>query len=86
VCGRKVGETTGIFGGPLDELWVYEAGGQARIWFTRANSTRVLNPPEGRVEGTWPNWTLSFEDGDHPGAPGEPDFSDVVIGVTATPR
>ncbi len=86
VCGRKVGDTTGIFGGPLDELWVYEAGGQARIWFTRANSNRVLNPPEGRVEGTWPNWTLSFEDGDHPGAPGEPDFSDVVIGVTATPR
>ena len=86
VCNRKVGDTTRIFGGTLDELWVYEAGSQARIWFTRANSTRVLNPPEGRVEGSWPNWTLSFEDGDNPGAPGEPDFSDVVIGVTATPR
>jgi PKD repeat protein len=86
VCGRKVGDTTRIFGGTLDELWVYQAGGQARIWFTRAPSNRVLNPPEGRVEGTWPNWTLSFEDGDNPGAPGEPDFSDVVIGVTATPQ
>jgi PKD repeat protein len=86
VCGRKVGDTSGIFGGAMDELWVYEAGGQARIWFTRATSKLVLNPPEGRLEGTWPNWTLSFEDGDHPGAPGEPDFSDVVIGVRATAR
>jgi PKD repeat protein len=87
VCNRKVGDATGIFGGPLDELWVYQAGSQARIWFTQdATTTRPLNPPAGHVEGTYPDWTLSFEDGDHPGAAGEPDFTDIVIGVHATAR
>jgi len=86
VCNRKAGDATGIFGGALDELWVYEAGGQARIWFTQGNSTRPLNPPEGRGGGAWPDWTISIEDGDHPGAPGEPDFTDIVLGVRATAR
>jgi PKD repeat protein len=86
VCNSKVGDAAGIFGGVLDELWMYQAGSQARIWFTRGNATRALNPPEGRLEGTFPDWILSFEDGDHPGAPGEPDFTDVVLGVHATAR
>jgi hypothetical protein len=34
--------------------------------------------------GTFPDWTINFEDGDHAGAPGEPDFTDVVVGVHAT--
>jgi hypothetical protein len=86
VCNNKVGDATGIFGGALDELWLYQAGSQARIWFTQGNATRPLNPPEGHLEGTYPDWTLSFEDGDHPGAPGEPDFTDIVVGVHATAR
>ena len=65
---------------------MYEAGTQARIRFTQGDTNRPVNPPEGRLEGTFPDWTISFEDGDHPGAAGEPDFSDVVIGVHATPR
>jgi PKD repeat protein len=86
VCNNKVGDATGIFGGTLDEPWVYEAGGQARIWFTQGNSTGALNPPAGHLEGTYPEWTLRFEDGDHPGAPGEPDFTDIVVGVHAVAR
>ncbi len=86
VCQHTVGDATGIFGGRLDELWVYQAGTQARIWFTQGKSTHALNPPEGHLEGTFPDWTLSFEDGDHPGAPGEPDFTDVVVGVHATAK
>ena len=88
VCWRTVGEELGIFGGRLDELWVYQAGSQARIWFTQgvARPGQPVNAPAGQISGTYPNWTISFEDGDHPGAAGEPDFSDVVIGVTATAR
>jgi PKD repeat protein len=87
VCNSKVGDATGIFGGALDELWMYQAGSQARIWFTQdLNPPRPLNPPEGHLEGNYPDWTLSFEDGDHPGAPGEPDFTDIVVGVHATVR
>jgi hypothetical protein len=66
---------------------VYQAGTQARIWFTQdEKATRPLNPPEGRLTGNFPDWTLSFEDGDHPGAPGEPDFTDLILGVHATTR
>jgi PKD repeat protein len=86
VCWRTAGEEIGIFGGRLDELIVYQAGSQARIWFTQGDATHVLNPPAGHLEGTFPDWTLSFEDGDHPGAPGEPNFTDVVAGVHATAK
>jgi PKD repeat protein len=86
VCQHTVGDAIGIFGGEFDELWVYEAGTQARIWFTQGKANHALNPPAGHLEGTFPDWTLSFEDGDHPGAPGEPDFTDVVVGVHATAK
>jgi PKD repeat protein len=86
VCNNKPGDAIGIFGGRLDDLWVYESGTQARIWFTQGNPKpgQTLNPAAGQLTGSFPDWTLSFEDGDHPGAPGEPDFSDVVVGVHAT--
>jgi hypothetical protein len=86
VCWLTAGKELGVFGGRLDELIVYEAGSQARIWFTQGDAARVLNPPVGQLTGTFPDWTINFEDGDHPGAPGEPDFSDVVLGVHATVR
>jgi PKD repeat protein len=86
VCLRTVGEELGIFGGPLDELIVFEAGTQVRIWFVQGEPDRahpVLGSPAGRLEGTFPNWTLSFEDGANPGGAGEPDFIDVVVEVRA---
>ena len=88
VCNNKAGDAIGIFGGRLDELWVYQTGTQARIWFTQgpAKPGQTLNPAAGQLTGNFPDWTLSFEDGDHPGAPGEPDFTDVVLGVHATAR
>ena len=87
VCNSvQVGDSTGIFAGNDEGRYLYDAGTQARIRFHQGASTRALNPPAGRLDGTYPNWTLSFEDGDHPGAVGEPDFTDVVIGVTATLR
>jgi PKD repeat protein len=88
VCNNKPGDAIGIFGGTFDEAWVYETGTQARIWFTQGlpKPGRTLNPPAGQLTGNFPDWTLSFEDGDHPDAPGEPDFTDVVVGVHATTR
>jgi hypothetical protein len=89
VCWRTAGEEIGIFGGKLDELWVYQAGTQARIWFTQGDASAkvpVPAPPAGQLTGMWPDWTLNFEDGDHAGEPGEPDFTDLVVGVHATVR
>lgn len=86
VCNQKVGDSIGIFAGNDEGRYLYGAGTQARIWFHQGVSNHVLNPPQGRVEGTFPNWTISYEDGDHPDVPGEPDFADLVLGVQATVR
>jgi PKD repeat protein len=88
VCNNvNVGDSNGIFAGNDEGRYLYQAGTQARIWFRQSNSPgHPVNPPQGRLEGTYPNWTLSFDDGDHPGVPGEPDFDDLVLGVQATAR
>ncbi len=84
VCDKMVGDSDWIWASNDQGRWLYQAGTQARIWFHQGVSNRALNPAEGRLEGTFPNWTISYEDGDHPGAPGEPDFTDLVLGVEAT--
>jgi PKD repeat protein len=89
VCSLPVGRESGVFGGTMDELWVYQAGSQARIWFTQGEarpSEPLRGPPAGQLSGTFPDWTLSFDDGDNAGAPGEPNFTDLVVGVHATQR
>ena len=89
VCLLPVGKEIGVFGGALDVLWVYQTGSQARFWFT-LGAPRAGEPPRGapagRLTGTFPDWTLSFDDGDNAGAPDEPNFTDLVVGVHATPR
>ncbi|MGH7508383.1 MAG: PKD domain-containing protein [Gemmatimonadales bacterium] len=86
VCTRTVGDSTKIYGGPTDSAIVFEAGSQVRIRFNQGTPDAdepAVGPPAGRLEGTFPNWTISFEDGANPGGPGEPDFADVVLGVEA---
>jgi PKD repeat protein len=87
VCSRTVGETLGIFGGPTDAAIVFEAGTQVRIRFTQGTADPddpVVGSPAARLVGTFPTWTIDFEDGANPGGAGEPDFTDVVLGVQAT--
>jgi PKD repeat protein len=88
VCSRAVGDSTKIFGGPGDEAFVYEAGSQTTIRFVQGTaSTGEPTPsaPVGQVTGSFPNWTINFEDGANPGGAGEPDFTDVVLEVQAIP-
>ena len=40
--------------------------------------------PALRVTGAYPQWTLEFDDGEDPTGPGEPDFNDIIMTVTAT--
>ncbi|MGH7489067.1 MAG: PKD domain-containing protein, partial [bacterium] len=41
-------------------------------------------PPAVSITGSFPTWTLNFDDGEDPTGPGEPDFNDLVITVNAT--
>jgi PKD repeat protein len=88
VCARQVGDSTRIFGGPEDKSIVFEPGSQAVIRFVQGTAGRgdeTPGSPAARLTGTFPDWTINFEDGANPGAPGEPDFADVVLGVQAAP-
>jgi hypothetical protein len=86
VCTLTVGLDRGIFGGPLDEAIIFEAGTQVVIRFNQGipnNGAPPLGPPAAQLSGTFPNWTINFEDGDNAGGAGEPDFADIVLGVRA---
>ncbi|HKT59093.1 MAG TPA: PKD domain-containing protein [Gemmatimonadales bacterium] len=48
-----------------------------------SGATNQLTSPALHVTGSYPTWTLSFDDG--VGGPGEPDFNDLVMTVTAHP-
>jgi PKD repeat protein len=88
VCSRVVGDSTRIFGGPGDSAFVYLAGSQTRIWFTQGTPRAgepAVGPPAAQLVGSFPNWTINFEDGARPGDAGEPDFTDVVLQVEAIP-
>jgi hypothetical protein len=45
-----------------------------------------VSDPGIQVTGSYPSWTLNIDDGGAAGTPGEPDFNDVVVTVTATPE
>ncbi|HEX6616956.1 MAG TPA: PKD domain-containing protein [Gemmatimonadales bacterium] len=86
VCSRTVGDSTRIFGGPGDTAFIYEAGSQVVIRFTQGTAGSgepTPAAPAGQITGTFPNWTINFDDGARPGDPGEPDFADVVLQVEA---
>jgi PKD repeat protein len=88
VCSRAVGDSTKIFGGPGDTAFIYEAGSQATIRFVQGTADAgepTPSAPAAQLTGSFPNWTINFEDGDNPGGPGEPDFTDVVLQVEAIP-
>jgi PKD repeat protein len=88
VCSSTAGDSTRIFGGPLDEAWIFEPGSQVLLRFNQGipdEGEPALPAPAARVTGTFPNWTINFEDGDNAGGEGEPDFTDVVLGVEAVP-
>ena len=54
----------------------FPAGTEIDMEFT---SDQFANPPAIRVNGTYPQWTINFEDGF------DQDFNDVVLQVTAVP-
>jgi hypothetical protein len=48
-----------------------------------SGATNQVTAPALHVTGSYPTWTLAFDDG--VGGVGEPDYDDLIITVTATP-
>ena len=62
---------------------VFDAGTHLKAQVI-SGSTKQQIAPALHVEGSYPTWTLKFDDGED-NTPPEPDFNDLVITVTATP-
>lgn len=85
VCtGNQVGESRPIAGGPTDAAIVFEAGSQVTIRFVQGTDDPAPGAPAAHFGGTFPNWTISIDDGGNQGGAGEPNFTDVVLAVQAT--
>ncbi len=62
----------------------FDAGTQIQAQFTqgvRDPTDPPTVPPQIKLEGAFPDWTISIDDGGNPTAPGEPDFNDIVLAV-----
>jgi PKD repeat protein len=83
-CTLSAGDTFTLQGGTA-----FGAGTNLLARFTQGTKPRPADPDPGpastRVSGAFPEWTIEFDDGGNAGAPGEPDFNDIVLTVTATP-
>ncbi len=66
----------------------FNAGTSLQAQFTQGTKPRPSDPDPGpastRVSGAFPEWTIEFDDGGNVGAPGEPDYNDIVLTVHAT--
>jgi hypothetical protein len=81
-CALTPGTVFQINGGAA-----FAAGTQLQAQFTQGSGD-ANDPPKGppgtRVSGTFPDWTIEFDDGGQPTVLGEPDFDDIILTVHAT--
>ncbi|HEX6434238.1 MAG TPA: PKD domain-containing protein, partial [Gemmatimonadales bacterium] len=81
--------TTAPIGGNLTEDGCYEQSGKQLVYngpFAAGTeigaevvAPQLANPPRLRVDGTYPTWTLTYEDG------ADADFNDLKMTLTALP-
>jgi PKD repeat protein len=79
-CSETVGTVYTINGGSA-----FTAGTPLEVQVISGSNDPERGPPSIRVEGTYPTWTLNFDDGEDVANPEEPDFDDLVLTVEATP-
>lgn len=65
----------------------FQPGAQLPVLFTQGTpdpEDPTPGTPEARVEGAYPRWTITIDDGGDPEGQNEPDFNDVIVIVDAT--
>jgi PKD repeat protein len=83
-CHGTVGQQYTLLNGQGGTL-VLDPGFVLHVRLRRGTGTPPPGSPAGKITGTFPTWTLNFDDGGNPGGAGEPDFGDVVVTVQANP-
>jgi hypothetical protein len=87
VCSRTAGEVYTLTDG-TGAPRVLEAGTVLPVRFEQGDpdvGDPAVGTPAGTVDGTFGTWTISIDDGGNPTGAGEPDFTDVILTVQATP-
>jgi PKD repeat protein len=79
-CSEPVGQDYILNGGTA-----FTAGTQLEVQMISGSDDPNRIAPAIRVEGTYPDWVLNFDDGEDPDNPNEPDFDDIVLTVHAEP-
>jgi PKD repeat protein len=83
-CSQPVGAQFVLNGPNTDKS--FDAGTQIQAQFTQGvgdPEDPVRGSPAIQLTGAFPTWTISIDDGGNPTAPGEPDFNDIVLTVSA---
>jgi len=83
-CTQPVGTVYTITG---PNAGAFDAGTEIQAVFTQGvglPGDPPRGPPAIKVEGAFPTWTISIDDGGNVGLPGEPDFNDIVLTAQAT--
>jgi PKD repeat protein len=62
----------------------FDAGTDLVLKVTSGSTDPNRIPPAVSLSGSYPTWTLKFDDGEDPTGPGEPDFNDLILTVQAT--
>jgi PKD repeat protein len=79
-CNEPIGEVYEI-----NEGAAFTAGTLLEVQVISGSNDPERGPPSIRVDGSYPTWTLNFDDGEDVTNPAEPDFNDLVLTVQATP-
>jgi PKD repeat protein len=65
----------------------FQPGAEMPVRFTRGEpgpTDPTPGPPRARIEGSFPSWKITIDDGGDPTGRNEPDFNDVILNVQAT--
>jgi PKD repeat protein len=83
-CSQPVG-TQYVLNGPNPDK-SFDAGTEIQAQFTQGvgdPEDPERGTPAIQLTGAFPTWTIMIDDGGNPTAPGEPDFNDIVLTVSA---
>jgi PKD repeat protein len=78
-CYEPVGTVYTLNGGNA-----FDAGTILRAAVTSGVTEPDRNPPAVSIAGSFPSWTIYYDDGGNPGGKGEPDFNDLILTVDVT--
>ncbi|MFL5402590.1 MAG: PKD domain-containing protein [Gemmatimonadales bacterium] len=87
MCNQAVG-TSKTITDDTGTPFPFDVGTQLRLTFVQGRAgpgDPAVGFPAAKLSNSFPSWTINIDDGGDPHGNGEPDFTDVILSVQATP-